>query len=343
MSRDIRPSYSKSRLNQAGKHVRDGNETEEDIAIIENWRAAHNHILNTWQANLRKRIGDEKIIFAQRLKRRVTVFDKLRREPTMALANMHDIAGCRLIFPDIKKLEKYRFDLHENKRFKHVLYKENEDPYNYINNPRSSGYRGIHDVYSYKALGKSGEPWNGLKVEIQYRTVYQHAWSTAVEIAGSLTGSHTKFDKGDEDHKEFFRLTSEIISRAHEDMKSCYPVLSDTEIVKKFKEVENKAHLLRHLGTLKNVTNIPTVEGKNLILKYIQVAENQYETDIFVYDSLPQATKEYFRLEKEISNNVDLVLVRSESNESIKNAYRNYFSDTGDFVHLVETGVKLLR
>jgi ppGpp synthetase/RelA/SpoT-type nucleotidyltranferase len=54
--------------------------------------------LNTFQTNLRRRARGYATTVAQRLKRRPTIIDKLKREPTMQLNMMHDIAGCRLIF-----------------------------------------------------------------------------------------------------------------------------------------------------------------------------------------------------------------------------------------------------
>ena len=44
MSRDTRPESSKSRINKAGKNVRNDSEILEDIIVIENWRASHNHV-----------------------------------------------------------------------------------------------------------------------------------------------------------------------------------------------------------------------------------------------------------------------------------------------------------
>ena len=47
-------------------------------------------------------------------------------------------------------------------------------------------------------------------VEIQYRTHVQHAWATAVELVGLVTESDPKFDRGNPDFIEFFKLSSEI-------------------------------------------------------------------------------------------------------------------------------------
>ncbi|NCC21594.1 MAG: (p)ppGpp synthetase [Alphaproteobacteria bacterium] len=341
MSRDIYPQYSNTRINNAGKKVRDGVECLDDLVIIENWRASHNHVLNTWQASLRNRIRSKDVVFAQRLKRRITIFDKLRREPTMALSNMHDVAGCRLIFPNIQKLEDFRRNIHEKNRFKHKLYRDGDDPYNYILNPRASGYRSIHDVYIYKSQHKGGKPWDGLKVEIQYRTSKQHSWATAVEIAGALTGNHSKFGQGSEEQKEFFRLSSELIARAHEGLHSCYPDLSNANLISDLKELDGQLRLLRYLETLQIISVKVPKKRKALILMSRQ-QEGKFKITIRSFDSMPQATRVYFELEKTILESDDLVLVRSDTNEGIKNAFKNYFSDAGDFVRLVRSGVEIL-
>lgn len=44
------PGGSKSRVNRAGENVRNGVATNEDLAVIEEWRAAHRKVLNTFQA-----------------------------------------------------------------------------------------------------------------------------------------------------------------------------------------------------------------------------------------------------------------------------------------------------
>jgi hypothetical protein len=63
--------------------------------------------------------------------------------------------------------------------------------------------------------------------------------------------------------------------------------------------------------------------------------------DLFTFNDSPSALKKYFTLEKEASGN-DIVFVRADSGADIRNAFRNYFSDTGDFVHFVEQGCQKL-
>lgn len=340
MARNVKPEYPKGEINRAGENIRLESQSDLDLKIVENWRAAHNKVLNDWQATLRGRCKGNDIIFAQRLKRRATIFNKLSREQGMQLSRMHDIAGCRLIFKTIQELNDFRGRLHKS-WMKHKRRKSNDSPYpyDYIDNPKPSGYRGVHDVYEYFARPKRDSSWNGLMLEIQYRTLYQHAWATSVEVAGAVTGNHTKFDEGDEKQKEFFRITSEIIARAHEGLSSCCAHLSDEELVKLFKSIESQTHLLEKLKRLKLLGKHIELDSKNAVLVY---SGTNAETEIYSFDSLPAATAHYFALEKIYGLEKDIVLVRAASSEGLRLAYKNYFSDTQDFVKLVEEGVAIL-
>lgn len=185
------PGGSKERVNRAGDAVRGGHPRDEDLDVINTWRAAHRAVLNTFQAILRNRTRGQKIAVAQRHKRRSTIFDKLHRLPGMRLARMDDVAGCRLIFDSTDALYAFRTTLH-SAHFNHEL-KNEIDKYDYIKRPKDTGYRGVHDVYAYDVNSEHGKPYKGLLIELQYRTNHQHAWATAVEVIGFITESQPKF------------------------------------------------------------------------------------------------------------------------------------------------------
>jgi hypothetical protein len=124
------PGGSKSRVNKAGNNARVGRATVEDLLVIDEWRAAHREVLNTFQAILRQRARGKEITVAQRHKRKKTVFDKLVRLPSMNLARMGDVAGCRLIFKNIQALYAFRENFH-GARFRHKL-RNDADKYDYI-------------------------------------------------------------------------------------------------------------------------------------------------------------------------------------------------------------------
>ena len=131
------PGGSRQRVSNAGNRVRERNATEEDLAVIDTWREAHRHVINSFQAILRYRTRGTDIVVAQRHKRKRTIFDKLRRYPRMQLGRMDDVAGCRLIFNSIDELHAFR-DVIRGSRFQHRL-KNDPDKYDYIAHPKGDG------------------------------------------------------------------------------------------------------------------------------------------------------------------------------------------------------------
>ena len=339
----IAPQYSKTRVRKAGNAIRDNQSTIEDHLVLENWRACHSYILNTFQANLRNRSRGNDITVAQRLKRRVTIIDKLQREPHMQLSTMQDIAGCRIIFSEEPQLLNFRKSMH-SARFKHDLKNKADDRYNYITHPKMSGYRGIHDIYEYQVSSHQGIAWNGLLIEIQYRTQVQHAWATAVEIADLATFSRIKFSQADDDHREFFRLASEILARTYENRNSCMIDHNNEDLIEEFSRID------RRLGMMLMFRNLKLSESKirfrtNMILIFPFQSDSTKESDLQVetFDSINKAIERYDQLEKDLAEKADIVLVRADNPENIRDAFRNYFSDAIDFVKYLIDGIEELR
>jgi len=340
--RDIFPSYSKTRVNRAGNHIRDDTSTSEDIEILENWRASHIHVLNTFQANLRNRSQGTNTIVAQRLKRKPTIIDKLNREPKMQLARMHDIAGCRLIFQNTRRLLEFRKHFLQA-RFDHKRKFSEDDRYNYIEDPKSSGYRGIHDVYEYVG-SRGGKSWDGLLVEIQYRTKFQHAWATAVEVVGNISENQPKFNRGAEDHIEFFRIASEIIARAFEKSTSVYRDISNKELLEMYQNIEDNTHIFRNLQNIPRAAEFLPNAKNHILIFFFEDSNSGFENKVRAIGAKTskQAVEKYFELEKKYGSSADIVLVRADSGEAVKNAYRNYFSDVGEFVRCMQRGIGIL-
>lgn len=113
------PRFSKGRVDRAGERIGTPDEVPEDLEALENWRASHANILNTFKTILYNRARSfDGVQIAQRLKRRPTIIDKLKREPGMRLSRMHDIAGCRVIFKNLADLYAFRDAMH-NSEFDH--------------------------------------------------------------------------------------------------------------------------------------------------------------------------------------------------------------------------------
>lgn len=324
------PGGSKKRVTRAGDSIRSGTANADDIAVIEEWRAAHRGVLNTFQAILRSRTRGGKITVAQRHKRRNTIFNKLQRLPGMQLARMDDVAGCRLIFRSIQELEFFRARFH-TARFNHKL-KNDPGKYDYIRNPKASGYRGIHDVYEYDVRSEAGKNLAGLYIEIQYRTLVQHAWATTVEVIGFITESQPKFQKGDYRYGQAMALASEILARAHEARTGPLPTISNADLLSEFLALDKELALVQTLGGLTQAkTEIS--DKRNTILNFAEDGSLEVKS----FRDATDALRSLFELEKKYPNN-DIVLVRADTSDEVRLAFKNYFSDAKEFIRLLEIG-----
>ena len=262
-----------------------------------------------------------------------TIYDKLKRYPTMQLGRMDDVAGCRLIFPSISKLTNFRDHLHKS-RFQHIL-RNDKNRYNYITSPKSSGYRGIHDIYSYNVISVKNKHLNGLLIELQYRTSCQHAWATASELIGFFTDNEPKFERGSFEYQHIMRLASEINSRTCEGIKSSLPEMSDNEVVEKFLELDDNIRLMDMFRAL-NIANIVVRGPKNAIFVF-----EAGELKVQEFDSASAAWKALLDLEKD-DYEKDIVFVCGDTPDAIRLSFINYFSDARGFVEMIEGGCKEL-
>ena len=328
------PGGSRQRVNRAGDAVRSERETGDDLSVINSWRFAHGAVINSFQAILRGRTRATDIIVAQRHKRRRTIYDKLKRYPKMQLGRMDDVAGCRLIFPSISELTKFRDELHKA-RFKHTL-RNDKNRYDYITSPKSSGYRGIHDIYSYNVNSVKNKHLNGLLIELQYRTSCQHAWATASELIGFFTDNEPKFERGNFEYQHIMRLASEIISRTCEGRTSSLPEMPDNEVVEKFVGLDFKLGLMDMFRAL-NIANVVVGGPENAIFVF-----EDGELKVQEFDSTPAAWKALLDLEKDDSEK-DIVFVCGDTPDAIRLSFTNYFSDARGFVGMIDSGCRALR
>lgn len=249
----------------------------------------------------------------------------------MQLARMDDIAGCRLIFPNIAALTVFREELHHAK-FNHVR-KNYVNKYDYITSPTDRGYRGIHDVYEYRALRQRSPACNGLMIELQYRTQLQHAWATAVEVVTQLTENEPKFNRGDPRHIRLFCLASEMLARVHEQHKSCLPELSDRELAAEFEALDTEigvTSMLINLAAHKWIDD--QAKSKHVILQLPKTGRLQ----LHPFDLELEAANALLELEKKFPND-DIVLVGADTVAEVMSAFRNYFRDVGEFLRLMDT------
>jgi len=338
MANFVHPRYTRKQVTKAGARFALNQGLPEDPFILENWRASHAWVINTFQVNLRRRSRNTDVVVGTRLKRRVTIINKLQRFPQMQLGRMHDIAGCRVIFPDISTLNAFRQDVHRA-RFAHKRRSIEEEKWNYILHPKPDGYRGIHDVYEYESRSDIGSLWKGLLIEIQYRTLLQHSWATAVEVAGLLTHNNPKFGQGAPEFVDFFAISSEILARRYEETTSCFPDMSDTELKERFMALEEETRILQLFRRVNSkIVEIDFKMNNILIFPFVSADnENDSNLEVIPFSSVNAAIDRYNSLEKEREGQADIVLVRADNFENLRITFRNYFADTTEFVqHLDE-------
>ena len=202
--------YSRNQIIKAGKTIKKDctpEEREFALKVIDNWRASHAFPLQIIYMHLKRMaLTNQGIVVAQRLKRLDSIVNKLKREPSMSLWNIQDLGGCRFIVNTIEDVYNY-YHTYRDSRVRHKFIKE----YDYIQSPKTSGYRSLHVVYEYHSDTKQEYNKNML-IEIQFRTHLQHLWATAVETMGIFTNQAIKSGKGSIDVSRFFALTSSLFA-----------------------------------------------------------------------------------------------------------------------------------
>jgi len=308
------------------------------VAVINNWRGSHNYPLNTFTVNLRaicKKLSTEALV-AQRIKRLNSIGLKLILQPSMKLSQMQDLGGCRAILPDVSMTKKIVEYYQTVSRIKH----ENSAFDDYIAEPKPSGYRGIHLIYRYFS-DKNKATYNGMKIEMQIRSKYQHAWATAVETTGMFSGQALKSSLGNEDWKRFFALMGSIIA-----FREKSPLIPGTPqqrnaLVDELRGLAGNLQVavrLREYGNAMNAISSNTTDAAFYLMQ-LDPSKGTLQITGFAADQVEEASKKYAEAEEAAQKNRsggDAVLVSVDSISALGKAYPNYFADTRLFLELME-------
>ena len=317
------------------------NKYERALSVVNNWRACHGFPLNTFQVNLRQasRKIDSTSLVAQRTKRLASVFHKLDRFRKMKLIQMQDIGGCRAVVNNVNSVAKLNEYYRKESQIKHKLITTD----NYISNPRFSGYRGVHLVYRY--YSDKMEVYNGLKNEIQIRSLYQHAWATAVETVGTFVRQALKSSWGEEEWLRFFALMGSAIA-----LREKKPLVPGTptnraELIKElghYVDTLKVAQRLRVYGSALQMVEQSASHDNRFYLLKLNPSASQLTVAGYSSRELGKAHEEYASAENEVRMNpgTDAVLVSVDSLTSLRRAYPNYFADTDVFLQLVNQALE---
>lgn len=331
------PKYSKSEINKAGSIIADPSSSKEErdnaLIILNNWRASHAYPLQVICNNLRLRNPDA--IVVQRLKRLESITGKIERFPDMSLYRMQDLGGCRVIVDTIDQVYE-TVNKYKDSRIRHILKRE----YDYIQNPKDSGYRSYHMVYQFQSDKKDTYNKNIL-IEIQFRTKLQHIWATAVEMMGIYTKSNLKSSQGDTHILRFFTLVSSVI--AIQEHRAVCPNTSENiyDLVHEIKLLDKNHRIISILSGINlaiDYTQRNTNNKSNYYLLILDYATKKVRIAEFKPSQLEAATKAYGNIEKETDKNV--VLVSAKSFNELREAYPNYFIDISEFINMIQEIIK---
>jgi len=299
----------------------------ESFYVLENWRSSHSYPMQSMLGYFRKKAFEveNNSIIVQRLKRTPSIIAKLRRENGMKLDRMEDIGGCRIVVSNKEKVYDVR-DAIVDGRTRNILTRQRD----YIKNPKSSGYRGIHLVYKYN--GKKTQ-YSKHSVELQIRSKVQHSWATAVEVVGTFTGQSLKASQGQDTWLKFFKLAS--IAFADIENRNLAKNANTNSRLELIRYIENLGVLPR-LRAFSVSTKHLGSDHKNhadYFLLTLEIDKSNIQVRRFPAHRLSDATTQYAEREKEFKDNKyrDVVLVSAESVHGLKKAYPNYFADTLEF------------
>lgn len=313
------------------------------ITVINNWRGSHAYPLNTFQVNLRSvsRRIDPTSLVAQRIKRLSSIGHKLDRFRSMKLSQMQDLGGCRAIFQNAADVRR-AIDYYVHKS---AIKHERVSVDDYLQSPKPSGYRGAHLVYRYFS-DKNKTAYNGLKIELQLRSRYQHAWATAVETVGTFSGQALKSSLGSEEWQRFFALMASVIALREKSNPVPGTPVDKKELVAELKHYAKSLHVEHRLReysrALHKISSAAAqIAGAYIYLMELDPAAGTLEISGFKASEREIADQRYAEAEIRQKGHPgrDAVLVSVESVNSLHKAYPNYFADTRVFLELMSQAV----
>jgi hypothetical protein len=336
------PQYARKTVNAASLRLLAAENVEprtpqddEALKIVNNWRNSHFFPLNTFKVTLRRKAKHvfPTAIVSERRKRLSSILAKLRNQPLMRLTQMQDIAGCRAVMGSVKTVYEL-VKVYEQSDLKHELLPIDD----YIIKPRRSGYRGVHLIYRY--FSDENETYNGLKVELQFRSPLQHAWATAVETVGTFLGQALKTSQGEENWLRFFALMGSYIARREKTTPVPDTPTDPRELRDEIHDQVIKLDVISHLQAYRAGLDVTRKhKGAEYYLLTLDVDNAMLNVKSYRGWELDQALDQAGAIEGK--EGFDVVLVSVSSLKTLRRAYPNYFADTNKFLGTVQEAAGL--
>jgi ppGpp synthetase/RelA/SpoT-type nucleotidyltranferase len=166
---------SRSQMDRLGKRLATLPISDDDYALLERVLGSYDEALTIAMETVADAIEERP---TSRLKNTQTIIEKLRRERTMGLKAMQDIAGIRVVIEgDLRRQDE--IGRHLRRAFEpHGVVRETDR-----RRRPSHGYRALHVIVTARDL----------PVEIQVRTRLQDTWAQILERLGDAWGREIRY------------------------------------------------------------------------------------------------------------------------------------------------------
>jgi putative GTP pyrophosphokinase len=288
-------------------------------------------------------------ILAQRLKRLESVRIKLTNGTVNNLVTMGDIGGLRIILNDLDAVSTFQ-EAFCPKRRGHITLQDTKD---YIQHPKANGYRSLHLQLQ---VVHNHDIFTALPIELQVRTKLQHAWATAVEVAGVIQNKHYKTGDWDANWEHFFQAASKVLAHKETHPKAQLP----TDLLQALRHANQLETQTTALDTLKNaskacksLTSPPPSKAKKVkkhdgqVMLVLQKRESGNPTEnVWIWEAdwktVPKKPSLFgpsfvsFERNYEKHKKGMVLTIYLDDMKHLKEAYPNYFLDTQVFVSTLE-------
>ena len=253
-----------------------------------------------------------------------------------------DIGGCRAIMRSMHGLRRLVHE-YESRPLAHQ-FKNGKD---YVESPKSDGYRGIHRIYYFAQTTEASRPYAEarLQVELQFRTRLQHVWATAVEVAGIFRREALKANQGDPDWKRFFALVATQFARE----EKC-PLVPDapknkTALRAELRNLIRMHNMLNMFETYKTtIQHVSHRKDAKYYLVHLDPVQQKVTLTGFKAKESAEANRSYtgqetqtlFPDDPNFHTSDQVVLVGVNDIRELPKAYPNYYMDSTEFVARVK-------
>lgn len=333
--------YSRKEIDKTGKLLLSSKSQDEVNGAIEklnDWRSLHLVPLDILQQRIEEFLALNHVhpfLISRRLKRLTSIQYKLDLNPDMGLGGMQDIGGLRVVVDTVEELLRLQALL----RSIPIDGFECRRMYDYVNEPKESGYRSIHFAYIFRC---DNPDYNGLRIELQIRTRLQHLWATAVETAGLYTKTSLKSSQGENEWLEFFQVVSSLFC-----FKEKLPVARNLRSFEmrelmvrcyRMNKANNYTDILRALNvSVHNTESNEDQYNSVYYLIYINFENKKVRVTSFSKEEEGIASSVYSNLEGSLQDGKNAaVLVSVNKVKELRNAYPSYFLDTKEFTNNVD-------